>query len=132
MVEQRRAAEPTHQGPTPEDKSYAEWFAWAKRSGAPAGACHAAAQGAFRALAAGHDMNTAVQWATLAMASPPGLVGQSRQIYCAWYSLGNIDLKLPTAQAHAFANGAIQALEEGIDSMGAHQAGLAAAGITGG
>ena len=132
VVEQRRAAEPTHQGPTPEDKSYAEWFAWAKRSGAPAGACHAAAQGAFRALAAGHDMNTAVQWATLAMASPPGLVGQSRQIYCAWYSLGNIDLKLPTAQAHAFANGAIQALEEGIDSMGAHQAGLAAAGITGG
>jgi len=77
-------------------------------------------------------MNTAVQWATLAMASPPGLVGQSRQIYCAWYSLGNIDLKLPTAQAHAFANGAIQALEEGTDSMGAHQAGLAAAGITGG
>ena len=132
VVEQKRAAEPTYQGPSPEDKSYAEWFAWAKRSGAPAGACHAAAQGAFRALAAGHDMNTAVQWATLAMASPPGLVGQSRQIYCAWYSLGNIDLKLPTAQAHAFANGAIQALEQGADSMGAHQAGLLAAGITGG
>ncbi len=132
VVEQKRAAEPQHQGPTPEDKSYAEWFAWAKRSGAPASACHAAAQGAFRALAAGHDMNTAVQWATLAMASPPGLVGQSRQLYCAWYSLGNIDLKLPTAQAHAFANGAIQALEEGADSMGAHQAGLLAAGITGG
>jgi hypothetical protein len=132
IVDQKRQAEPTRQGPSPEDKSYAEWFAWAKRSGAPAGACHAAAQGAFRALAAGHDMNTAVQWATLAMASPPGLVGQSRQLYCAWYSLGNIDLKLPTAQAHAFANGAIQALEEGVDSMGAHQAGLAAAGITGG
>jgi hypothetical protein len=132
IVSQKRQAEPVRQGPSPEDKSYAEWFAWAKRSGAPAGACHAAAQGAFRALAAGHDMNTAVQWATLAMASPPGLVGQSRQIYCAWYSLGNIDLKLPTAQAHAFANGAIQALEEGADSMGAHQAGLLAAGITGG
>jgi hypothetical protein len=132
IVDQKRQAEPVRQGPSPEDKSYAEWFAWAKRSGAPAGACHAAAQGAFRALAAGHDMNTAVQWATLAMASPPGLVGQSRQIYCAWYSLGNIDLKLPTAQAHAFANGAIQALEEGADSMGAHQAGLLAAGITGG
>lgn len=77
-------------------------------------------------------MNTAVQWATLAMSSPPGLVGQSRQLYCAWYSLGNIDLKLPTPQAHAFANGAIQALEQGADSMGAHQAGLMAAGITGG
>src|SRR5207249_8068085 len=49
VVEQRRAAEPTHQGPTPEDKSYAEWFAWAKRSGAPAGACHAAAQEIGRA-----------------------------------------------------------------------------------
>jgi hypothetical protein len=132
VVEQRRQAEPVRQGPTAEDKSYAEWFAWAKRSGAPASACHAAAQGAFRALAAGHDMNTAVQWATLAMASPPGLVGQSRQIYCAWFSLANIDLKLPTPQAHAFAIGAISALEQGADSMAAHQAGLAAAGITGG
>jgi len=118
-------------GPTAEDKSYAEWFAWAKRSGAPAGACHAAAQGAFRALSAGHDMNTAVQWATLAMASPPGLVSASRQLYCSWYSLGNIDLRLPSPQAHAFATGAIAALEGGADAPTAHQAGLAAAGITG-
>jgi len=117
--------------PTPEDKSYSEWFAWAKRSGAPASACHAAAQGAFRALAAGQDMNTAVQWATLAMASPPGLVSASRQLYCAWYSLGNIDLRLPSPQAHAFAAGAIKALDEGSDAPTAHQAGLAAAGITG-
>jgi len=133
VVDQKRQeTEHKPQGPTAEDKSYAEWFAWAKRSGAPASACHAAAQGAFRALAAGNDMNTAVQWATLAMASPPGLVGQSRQLYCAWYSLGNIDLKLPTPQAHAFAQGAISALEQGADSMSAHQAGLMAAGITGG
>jgi hypothetical protein len=75
-------------------------------------------------------MNTAVQWATLSMASPPGLVGMSRQLYCAWYSLGSIDLRLPTPQAHAFARGAIQALEAGADSVTAHQAGLAAAGIT--
>jgi hypothetical protein len=74
-------------------------------------------------------MNTAVKWATLAMASPPGLVGQSRQLYCAWFSLGNIDLQLPTAQAHVFATGAIQALDSGADSMVAHQAGLAAAGV---
>jgi hypothetical protein len=76
-------------------------------------------------------MSTAVQWATLAMASPPGLVGAGRQLYCAWYSLGNIDLKLPTAQAHSFAGGAVKALEQGADSMVAHQAGLAAAGIAG-
>ncbi len=117
--------------PSGEDRSYAEWFAWAKRSGAPASACHAAAQGAFRALAAGHDMNTAVQWATLAMASPPGLVSAPRQLYCAWYSLGNIDLKLPAPQAHAFAAGAIKALDGGADAPSAHQAGLAAAGIIG-
>jgi hypothetical protein len=122
--------EPVYQGPSAEDRSYSEWFAWAKRSGAPAQACHAAAQGAFRALAAGQDMNTAVQWATLAMASPPGLVGANRQLYCAWFSLGNIDLKLPTQQAHAFATGAIKALDSGADSMVAHQAGLHAAGIT--
>jgi hypothetical protein len=130
IVQQEVAAEPAFTGPSPEDKSYAEWFAWAKRSGAPASACHAAAQGAFRALSTGQDMNVAVQWATLAMASPPGLVGTSRQLYCAWFSLGNIDLKLPTQQAHAFATGAIQALESGADSMVAHQMGLAAAGIT--
>ena len=118
-------------GPSAEDKSYAEWFAWAKRSGAPAAACHAAAQGAFRALAGGHDMNTAVQWATVAMGSPPGLVSASRQLYCAWYSLGNIDLRLPSPQAHAFAAGSIAALEAGADAPSAHQAGLAAAGITG-
>ena len=75
-------------------------------------------------------MSVAVQWATLSMASPPGLVGGSRQLYCAWFSLGNIDLKLPTAQAHAFAMGAIAALESGADPMMAHQAGLTAAGIT--
>ena len=125
--EQQRQA---YAGPSPEDKSYSEWFAWAKRSGAPASACHSAAQGAFRALAAGHDMNTAVNWATQAMASPPGLVSASRQLYCAWYSLGNIDLRLPSPQAHAFAAGAIAALEGGADAPTAHQAGLAAAGIT--
>jgi hypothetical protein len=130
VVQQEVEAEPAFTGPSPEDKSYAEWFAWAKRSGAPASACHAAAQGAFRALSTGQDMTVAVQWATLAMASPPGLVGASRQLYCAWFSLGNIDLKLPTQQAHAFATGAIQALESGADSMVAHQMGLAAAGIT--
>jgi hypothetical protein len=130
IVQQKVEAAPAFTGPSPEDKSYAEWFAWAKRSGAPASACHAAAQGAFRALSTGQDMNVAVQWATLAMASPPGLVGASRQLYCAWFSLGNIDLKLPTPQAHAFATGAIQALEGGADSMVAHQMGLAAAGIT--
>ena len=131
IVQQEQAAEPAYGGPSAEDRSYAEWFAWAKRSGAPAQACHAAAQGAFRALAAGQDMNTAVQWATLAMASPPGLVGANRQLYCAWFSLGNIDLKLPTPQAHAFATGAVRALDSGADSMVAHQAGLQAAGITG-
>ena len=128
-MDQKRQAEPVRQGPSPEDKSYAEWFAWAKRSGAPAGACHAAAQGAFRALAAGHDMNTAVQWATLAMASPPGLVGQSRQLYCAWYSLANIDMKLDNARAHLFATAAVKALDAGADATAAHNAGAAAAGL---
>jgi len=131
IVQQEQAVEAAYSGPSAEDRSYAEWFAWAKRSGAPAQACHAAAQGAFRALAAGQDMNTAVQWATLAMAAPPGLVGANRQLYCAWFSLGNIDLKLPTPQAHAFATGAVKALDSGADSMVAHQAGLQAAGITG-
>ena len=76
-------------------------------------------------------MNTAVTWATAAMSQPPGLVSASRQLYCAWYSLGNIDLRLQSAQAHAFAAAAIAALEGGADAPTAHQAGLAAAGVAG-
>src|SRR5439155_1397716 len=46
VVEQPRKSGPhgnVESGPTAEDRSYAEWFAWAKRGGAPASACHAAA-----------------------------------------------------------------------------------------
>src|SRR5207249_9907747 len=57
VVEQARQAKAS-QGPTAEDRSYAEWFAWAKRGGAPASACHAAAQGAFKALSSGKDVTT--------------------------------------------------------------------------
>ncbi|HEV8597087.1 MAG TPA: hypothetical protein VGR23_05135, partial [Candidatus Dormibacteraeota bacterium] len=117
------------QGPTPEDRSYAEWFAWAKRGGAPASACHAAAQGAFKALAAGKDVTTAVQWATAAMSRPPENVSFSRQQYCAWFSLANIDLNLDQHRSHAFAMAAVRALDAGQDAGAAHAAGMTAAGI---
>lgn len=115
--------------PTPEDRSYAEWFAWAKRGGAPASACHAAAQGAFQALSTGKDVAVAVQWATAAMTRPPVPVSTSRQTYCAWFSLANIDLNLDQHRAHAFATAAVHALDAGADAGSAHAAGLAAAGI---
>jgi hypothetical protein len=117
------------QPPSAEDRSYAEWFAWAKRGGAPATACHAAAQGAFKALSSGKDVSTAVQWATAAMSRPPEQVGHTRQQYCAWFALANIDLNLDQHRAHLFANAAIQALDAGQDASAAHAAGLAAAGI---
>jgi hypothetical protein len=116
-------------GPTAEDRSYAEWFAWAKRGGAPASACHAAAQGAFAALAGGKDVGTAVQWATAAMSRPPAAVSYQRQTYCAWFSLANIDLAIDQHQSHAFATAALAALDAGMDAAAAHAAGLAAAGI---
>jgi len=119
----------TRQIPTNDDKAYAEWFAWAKRGGAKAPACHSAAQGAFRALSTGHDIATAVKWATAAMASPPAAVDAGRQAYCAWYSLANIDMKLDTARAHLFATGAVKALDAGADSTQAANAGAAAAGL---
>ena len=71
VVEQQQKVDSAKEVPTPEERSYAEWFAWAKRGGAPASACHAAAQGAFQALSAGKDVATAVQWATAAMTRPP-------------------------------------------------------------
>ena len=115
--------------PTADDRAYAEWFAWAKRGGAKAQACHAAAQGAFAALSSGHDVATAVKWATAAMANPPVAVPVARSTYCAWFSLGNIDLALDVPRAHAFATAAVGALDAGADARGAHLAGAAAAGI---
>jgi len=129
VVNQPHHAEKGSAGPTPEDRSYAEWFAWAKRGGAPASACHAAAQGAFKALAAGKDVQTAVQWATAAMSRPPENVSYVRQTYCAWFSLANIDLNLDQHRAHAFAMAAVHALDNGADAAQAHAAGLQAAGI---
>jgi hypothetical protein len=132
VVEQPRKSGPhakAEAGPTAEDRSYAEWFAWAKRGGAPASACHAAAQGAFKALSTGKDVMTAVQWATAAMAQPPEQVSHTRQTYCAWFSLANIDLNFDQHRAHLFAAAAVQALDAGQDAAAAHAAGLAAAGI---
>jgi hypothetical protein len=129
VVEQKEKHDPKRVVPTPEDRSYAEWFAWAKRGGAPASACHAAAQGAFQALSSGKDVATAVQWATAAMAKPPVPVSADRQSYCAWFSLANIDLNLDQHRAHAFATAAVHALDAGADATGAHAAGLHAAGI---
>jgi hypothetical protein len=132
VVEQPRKSgphAPVQVGPTAEDRSYAEWFAWAKRGGAPASVCHAAAQGAFKALSSGKDVNTAVQWATAAMSQPPEQVSQTRAQYCAWFALANIDLNLDQHRAHLFAAAALQALDAGQDASAAHAAGLAAAGI---
>jgi hypothetical protein len=129
QVVEQRAAPKAPAGPTAEDRSYAEWFAWAKRGGAPASACHAAAQGAFKALSSGKDVTTAVQWATAAMSRPPENVSYARQTYCAWFALANIDLNLDQHRSHAFAGAAVQALDAGADASQAHAAGLAAAGI---
>ena len=78
--------------PTPEDRSYAEWFTWAKRGGAPVNACHSAAQAAFHALSTGKDVAVAAQMAAAAMVNPPLPVDSGRQTYCAWFALANIDL----------------------------------------
>ena len=132
IVEQKRKSGPhakAEEGITAEDRSYAEWFAWAKRGGAPASACHAAAQGAFKALSSGKDVMTAVQWATAAMSRPPENVSYARQNYCAWFSLAHLDLNLDQHRSHLFAAGAVQALDSGQDASAAHAAGLAAAGI---
>ena len=132
VVDQKRKDSGPHaavSGPSPEDRSYAEWFAWAKRGGAPASACHAAAQGAFEALSTGKDLATAVQMATAAMSRPPAQVSAGRQAYCAWFALGNIDLNIEQSRAHAFAAAAVHALDSGQDPKAAHAAGLAAAGI---
>jgi hypothetical protein len=132
VVDQHRKDSGPHaavSAPTPEDRSYAEWFAWAKRGGAPASACHAAAQGAFEALSTGKDLATAVQMATAAMSRPPAQVSVGRQTYCAWFALGNIDLNIEQSRAHAFAAAAVHALDSGQDPKAAHAAGLAAAGI---
>lgn len=63
------------------------------------------------------------------MTTPPEGVDSGRQAYCAWFSLAHIDLNLDQAHAHAFATGALHALDTGADAKAAHAAGLDAAGI---
>lgn len=129
MVQQKHVEVNLHADPTNDDRAYAEWFAWAKRGGAKAPACHAAAQGAFRALSSGHDIATAVKWATAAMRQPPVAVPALRQAYCAWFALANIDMALDTRRAHLFSTAAVKALDAGADATAAHNAGVAAAGL---
>ena len=89
MVEQKRFDQNiTRVVPSPEDRSYAEWFAWAKRGGAPAAACHAAAQAAFRALAAGKDVAVAAQWAATRTV-PDGAGGRITVPGRPWHFRGN-------------------------------------------
>ena len=131
MVEQRPTREVNIRRvvPTPEDRSYAEWFTWAKRGGAPVSACHSAAQAAFHALSTGKDVAVAAQMAAAAMVNPPLPVDSGRQTYCAWFALANIDLNLDQPRAHLFSTAAVHALDRGADAKGAHAAGLEAAGI---
>jgi hypothetical protein len=70
-----------------------------------------------------------VQMATAAMTRPAAPVSSSRQSYCAWFALANIDLNLDQHRAHAFATASVHALDAGADAAAAHAAGLAAAGI---
>lgn len=130
VVEQKRIdVNIRREAPTPEDRSYAEWFAWAKRGGAPVSACHSAAQAAFLALSSGKDVSVAAQMAAAAMVTPPLPVDSARTAYCAWFALANIDLSFDQPHAHAYATAAIHAEGAGADPKGAHAAGLEAAGI---
>ena len=63
------------------------------------------------------------------MASPPQAVDEARMTYCAWYSLGNIDLDYEPWRAHIFATAGIHALQAGADTLVAHNAGVAAAAV---
>ena len=117
------------EGATPEDRSYAEWFVWARRGGAAIPACHAAAQGAVRALAAGSDVNEAAKIAAQSMAVPPTFVDSDLSQYCAWFSIAHIDEGYDAPRAHTFADAACKALAAGMNAANAHQAGMAAIGL---
>lgn len=117
-------------------RTYAEWFAWARRNTPEAARCHAAAAAATAALAAGQDHAAAARGAQAAAIAPdaplrPVTADPQTQAYATWYTYASVDHGMDGAKAHAYAQGATLAQARGVDVTAAAAAGAYAAGLGG-
>lgn len=101
-------------------RTYAEWFAWARRNTPEAGRCHAAAAAALGALRAGQDHSTAARTAQAAALAPdaptrPVTVDPQTQAYAAWYTYAAVDHGMDGTKAHVYAQAAALAQARGAD-----------------
>jgi len=120
-------------GPT---RTYAEWFAWARRNTAEAGRCHAAAAAATAALSSGQDHATAARAAQAAALAPdapsrPVTADPQTQAYAAWYTYASVDHGMDGARSHAYAQAASLAQARGVNVTAAAAEGARAAGLGG-
>jgi len=128
----------TVQAPPPDaaQRTYAEWYAWARRNTPDAGRCHAAAAAATSALAAGQDPAAAARLAQAAAIAPdapsrPVTADPQTQAYTAWFAYAQVDHGMDSAQAHAYAQAASLAQARGVDVISAAAEGARAAGLGG-
>lgn len=121
-------------GADPALRTYAEWFAWARRNLTEPARCHAAAAAAVVALAEGQDHAAAARLAQAAALAPDASVrpisaDRPTQAYATWYAFAHVDHGLDSARAHAYAAAATLAHARGADTGTAAATGAAAAGI---
>lgn len=131
VVESEPAQEAEPEGANPTLRAYAEWFAWMKKTGAPADRCHQAAQLAMEAATTTSDpvqIASAVEARLPAAVQAPS-VDPLHQSYCAFYALGSLDLGLEQAVAHQFAESAATAVRQGADLQGATRTAMAKVGL---
>jgi hypothetical protein len=117
-------------------RTYAEWFAWARRNTAEAGRCHAAAAAATAALGAGQDHAAAARLAQMAALAPdapsrPVTADAQTQAYAAWYTYASVDHGMDGARSHAYAQAASLAQAQGVNVTAAAAEGARAAGLGG-
>lgn len=112
----------TLQGPpaSASQRTYAEWFAWARRNTPDAGRCHAAAAAAVGALDAGQDHAAAARLAQVAAMAPdaptrPVTADPQTQAYAAWYTYAAVDHAMESSKAHTYAQAAALAQARGAE-----------------
>jgi hypothetical protein len=116
------------------ERSYGEWFAWARQTlGADNLAAHEAAEAAVEALQTGADTAGATAAATRAARGPTRLaalnVPARRRAYAEWYDWARIESGRAGEDLHGAAVAALRAMEDGLGAGGAADAARRTLGV---
>ena len=106
-------------------RTYAEWYVWSRRNLTNnTEICHAAAQAATEAIAAGSDPATAARGAAQNRAGAGWMTNAEPSVrgYAEWYDWSRTNLLLSGEPLHAAATAAIQVMDGGGDAAAAADA----------